>query len=87
MAYVLWVAALCLATLILCLATELLLPAPPGRAAAPPLQLLSAINRNMLSLFLAANLLTGGVNMAINTLAVGAWAARGIVGEWRAGCA
>lgn len=37
----------------------------------------------MLALFLAANLMTGGVNMAINTLAIGPWEARGIVGAHR----
>jgi len=35
----------------------------------------------MLALFLAANLMTGGVNMAVNTLEVGNWEARGVVGE------
>jgi hypothetical protein len=39
MAYVSWVAALCLATIILCLATELLLPQQtPARATGPTLQ-------------------------------------------------
>lgn len=36
-------------------------------------------NSYMLPLFLLANLLTGGINLAIDTLAVGDWAARGIV--------
>ncbi len=82
-AYVLWVTALCLCTIILCLATELLAPQPLGRpAASASLQLLNSINRNMLALFLAANLLTGAINLSINTLAVGDWEARGVVGKW-----
>jgi phosphatidylinositol glycan class W len=45
------------------------------------MRLMLAFNRNMLPLFLAANLLTGAVNLSINTLAVGSWEARAIVGE------
>jgi hypothetical protein len=45
------------------------------------MRLMLAFNRNMLALFLAANLLTGGINLSINTLAVGRWGARSIVGE------
>ena len=36
-------------------------------------------NDSMLTLFLVANLLTGGINLSIDTLAVGDWAALGIV--------
>lgn len=45
------------------------------------MRLMLAFNRNMLALFLVANLLTGAVNLSINTLAVGPWAARVIVGK------
>jgi hypothetical protein len=45
------------------------------------MRLMLAFNRNMLALFLIANLLTGAVNLSVNTLAVGSWAARIIVGE------
>lgn len=41
-----------------------------------------AINLSMLPLFLLANLLTGGVNLAIDTLAMGDWAARGVVAAY-----
>jgi hypothetical protein len=47
------------------------------------MRLMLSFNRNMLALFLAANLLTGAVNLSINTLAVGRWGARSIVGEWQ----
>lgn len=79
--YVLWVTASCTATLVLCLVTELLTPQPASRSTTPSFQLLTAINRNMLFLFLLANLLTGAVNFSINTMAVGDWEARAIVGE------
>lgn len=46
------------------------------------MRLMLAFNRNMLALFLIANLLTGAVNLSINTLAVGSWAARVIVGVY-----
>ena len=38
-----------------------------------------AVNRCMLPVFLIANLLTGAINMSVETLTVGDWAARGIV--------
>lgn len=46
------------------------------------MRLMLAFNRNMLALFLLGNLLTGGINLSINTLAVGRWEARCIVGGW-----
>jgi hypothetical protein len=45
------------------------------------MRLMLAFNRNMLALFLVANLLTGAVNLSVNTLAMGSWAARIIVGK------
>ncbi|WIA18598.1 hypothetical protein OEZ85_010038 [Tetradesmus obliquus] len=51
-----------------------------GSSSGGPMRLMLAWNRNMLALFLAANLLTGAVNLSINTLAVGRWGARSIVG-------
>jgi hypothetical protein len=47
-----------------------------------PMRLMLAFNRNMLALFLLSNLLTGAVNLSVNTLAVGSWTARAIVGEF-----
>ncbi|KIZ02066.1 Uncharacterized protein MNEG_5891 [Monoraphidium neglectum] len=44
--------------------------------------LLEAFNRNMLALFLAANLATGAVNLGVDTLSVGHGAARAIVGTY-----
>ncbi len=38
-----------------------------------------AANRCMLPVFLIANVMTGAVNMSIDTLAVGDWSSRGIV--------
>lgn len=46
-----------------------------------PMRLMLSFNRNMLVLFLLGNLLTGGLNLSVNTLAVGNWTARVIVGE------
>lgn len=45
-------------------------------------RLLDAANRYMLPLFLLANLLTGAVNLGVDTLAVGDWRARGIVAAY-----
>jgi hypothetical protein len=40
-----------------------------------------AFNRNLLAVFLLANVLTGVVNLSINTLDVGDWQGRGITGK------
>ena len=45
----------------------------------PVPRLLQAINANMLPIFLAANVLTGVINLSLNTLSVNDWAARGMV--------
>ena len=74
LAYILWICAICMAMLVLCLMTQLVTPPAQGLP-----QLLGAANRNMLGVFLAANLLTGAVNLAFNTLAVGDAAARALV--------
>ncbi len=77
LAYVLWVTALCLAMLVMCLVNQLVTPPAQGMP-----QLLGAVNRNMLVVFLGANLLTGAVNMSLNTLVLGDDAARSIVGAY-----
>ena len=48
-----------------------------GQRAVPVL--LQAVNANMLLTFLAANVLTGLINMGMDTLGTGDWAARGVV--------
>jgi hypothetical protein len=53
----------------------------PAAALVPGPHILLAINRNMLAMFLVANLMTGAINLSIDTLAVGDAAARLIVGE------
>lgn len=70
--YCLWILALNL-FLVACtwLQQQLLPHAPPG--------VLVALNFNMLPAFLWANLLTGAVNILVNTLAVPDWPARGVV--------
>lgn len=44
--------------------------------------LLNALSRQQLAVFLVANLLTGAVNMAVNTLAVGNTTACVVVGVY-----
>jgi phosphatidylinositol glycan class W len=44
------------------------------------LRLLQAYDRNALLLFLVANILTGVVNSTLDTLSMGAWPARAVVG-------
>ncbi|KAI8470240.1 MAG: GWT1-domain-containing protein [Monoraphidium minutum] len=66
-------------------------PPPPAAAAAAAAggggasQLLEAFNRNMLGLFLAANLVTGAVNLGMDTMAAGDGAARAVVGAYLGG--
>ena len=45
----------------------------------PVPRLLHAVNANMLTIFLAANVLTGLINLSMDTLSVSNWTARGIV--------
>jgi len=42
-------------------------------------RLLHAVNANMLPVFLAANVLTGLINLSIDTLSISDWTARGVV--------
>lgn len=76
-AYVLWMLALNAQCLALFAAADALAPGPP------PL-LLAALAQQMLPGFLLANVLTGGVNMSMDTLRTGDWTARGIVGAYAA---
>lgn len=78
-AFVLWTCAMCVWALLLCAATELLSAAAPTGSGGGP-RFAAAFNRNMLLLFLLANLLTGAVNLSINTLRVADSLARVIVG-------
>lgn len=45
-------------------------------------RLLEAVNRNMLAIFLAANLATGLLNMRMNTLGTADWPARATVAAY-----
>lgn len=76
-AYVLWMLALNVQTVAAFLAADLALPG------ATPF-ILSALNAAMLPVFLAGNLLTGLVNMAVNTLAASDAAARAVVAAYAA---
>lgn len=70
--YVLWVLALSVQSVALFLAV--------GRWAPGPVPLLlQRVNEGMLEVFLAANLLTGLVNLSLDTLAVGWWGAAGVL--------
>ncbi|KAK9819674.1 hypothetical protein WJX72_000961 [[Myrmecia] bisecta] len=71
--YVLWMLAYNMLMLLLFAAAEVLAPNAQDSS------LLQALNSHMLPVFLLANVLTGAINMSIDTLAVGDWAARGIV--------
>lgn len=61
LAYSLWVVAQTLLVLCICLGTSLVCPGP-----AP--ELLDALNRHLLGVFLLANLLTGAVNLTLPTM-------------------
>lgn len=76
-AYVLWMLALDVQCLGLFAAADALAPGPPPH-------LLATLARHMLPAFLLANLLTGGVNMGMDTLHAGNWTARGVVGGYAA---
>ena len=47
-------------------------------------QLLAALNYHMLSLFLLGNLLTGGINLSIDTMSTGDWSARVVLAAYSA---
>ncbi|KAJ9507825.1 hypothetical protein QJQ45_019261, partial [Haematococcus lacustris] len=73
LAYVVWIAALCVTLLLPLAAAQVLLPT--GLRPSLPL----AVSQNMLPVFLAANLTTGAVNMGCDTMQVGPGQARAIV--------
>ncbi|KAL7754509.1 Glucosaminyl phosphatidylinositol (GlcN-PI) nositol acylation protein [Sorochytrium milnesiophthora] len=68
--FVVWTAATNVLLLLLFAAVDVGLLPNVCRAAPQPMQLLEAVNLNQLTVFLVANLLTGAVNMSIDTLAV-----------------
>lgn len=72
--YVLWSLALNSGALAACMWLQ-----PPPRPA-----LLDALSKQQLAVFLVANLLTGAVNMSVNTLAVGDAVARAVVAAYGA---
>lgn len=76
-AYVLWLLALNAQTVAAFLAADLALPGPTPFV-------FSSVNAAMLPVFLAGNLLTGLVNMAVNTLAASDAVARAIVATYTA---
>lgn len=71
-AYILWMLAFNMQVLTIFAAIDVLEPYDA-------VHVFEDANSYMLPLFLLANLLTGCINLAIDTLAVGDWAARGIV--------
>jgi len=75
-AYVLWMLALNAQSFVLLAACLGLVPSLPLP------WLLEAMNDTMLPSFLAANVLTGVVNLGMDTMAVGNWGARGVVGVY-----
>ena len=80
-AYVVWVIAFNLSVLAAFAAVEVLGPLPPGHAAVPVYQ---SINRNALAVFLAANLLTGAVNIFTDTLSASDAQAQGTLHAYMA---
>jgi phosphatidylinositol glycan class W len=71
--YILWLVATCVTLVLILIAAQPLLS-----NGLQPL-LVRGFSRNMLGVFLAANLMTGGINLAIDTLAVPDVQARAIV--------
>lgn len=72
--YVIWMLAYNLLLVLMCAAVQFLVG---GDSEGPVL--LEAVNNNMMAVFLIANVLTGAVNLLVDTLQVGAWASRGVV--------
>ena len=94
--YVLWITAQCLACLVPLALGQALHELNHPASARPGARgdssggvwrprLPCAANSSPLAVFLLANLLTGAVNLSINTLQVTQHTAVGIVGEWQAG--
>ncbi|ODN81579.1 GPI-anchored wall transfer protein 1 [Cryptococcus amylolentus CBS 6039] len=89
--YVLWVAAYNTSFLLGYLLLSHFLPTQPTSSSSsspssvPPL--LEAMNKNSLVIFLVANLLTGLVNVTMETMYVGKWVAMGVLGVYTAGVA
>jgi phosphatidylinositol glycan class W len=89
MPYVLWVAAFNNAQIFLfCLLETLFFPSvhkatdrasEAERSAFATSRLMTAFNKNGLGIFLVANLLTGVVNMSVNTLDANTWQAMAIL--------
>lgn len=78
----LWTAAYNVTFLLSYLAIEIF-AADPTRIACPPL--LEAVNKNSLAIFLAANLLTGVVNMSMQTMYAEWYTAMGVLLVYSAG--
>ena len=80
-AYVVWVIAFNLSVLAAFAAVEVIGPLPPGHAA---VRVYQSINRNALAVFLAANLLTGAVNIFTDTLSASDAQAQGTLHAYMA---
>ncbi|KAH9863926.1 hypothetical protein J1614_009859 [Plenodomus biglobosus] len=90
--YILWVCAFNASQITLCCAIESLLfpnlytartrADERVRTRSATSSILHAFNRNGLAVFLVANLLTGLVNVGVDTLGMGVWGAMGVLGAY-----